>query len=304
VLAGIAGVMLDVGAHHGSALSAFLKRGWSVYAFEPDPANRAALTSRFGDQPGLVIDPRAVSDRVAAGVVFYASSESTGIGTLKPFRDSYRPECELATTTVQEVVEARGFTSIDFLKVDTAGYDLMVLRGVPWGRLRPRVVLCEFEDRKTGPLGYTFHDLAGYLVAQGYRVWVSEWHPVLRYGSRHAWRRLLPYPCHLGDPDASGNCIAFREAADEKALAQAARMAIERPSQTRSVPWLGLTYQRAVPKDQRGVMKVKRRARALTNRTRAGIVAYLDGHHPDASASLRAALGRLRAYRRLLNRLS
>ena len=43
---------------------------------------------------------------------------------------------------------------------------------------------------------------------------------------------------------------------------------------------------------------------ALTNRTRAGIVAYLDGHHPDASASLRAALGRLRAYRRVLDRLS
>ena len=303
VLAGVAGgVMLDVGAHHGNALSAFLKRGWSVYAFEPDPANRAELRSRFGDQPTLVIDARAVSDRVTAGMVFYASSESTGIGTLKPFRDSHR--CEVATTTLHEVVEARGFTSIDFLKMDTEGYGLMVLRGVPWGRLRPRVVLCEFEDRKTGPSGYTFHDLAGYLVAQGYRVWVSEWHPVLRYGIRHDWRRLLPYPCHLGDPDAWGNFIAFREAADEKALAQAARMAIERPSPTRSIPWLPLMYQRSVPKVQRGVTKVKRRARALTNRTRAGLVAYLDGHHPDASAGLRAALGRLRAYRRLRNRLS
>lgn len=110
--------------------------------------------------------------------------------------------------------------------------------------------------------------------------------------SEEGYRRLL-IGCHL-----------LLIAADAETLAEAARRAIERSSRTRSIPWLGLMVQRFVSKVQRGVTKVKRSARALTNRSRAGIVAYLDGHHPDASASLRAALGRLRAYRRVLDRLS
>ncbi|MGH8587181.1 MAG: hypothetical protein ACREWE_13725, partial [Gammaproteobacteria bacterium] len=166
-------------------------------------------------------------------------------------------------------------------------------------------VMCAFDEES----GYPLHDLTRLLVVQGYRVWVSEWHPPTRFGPKlmkagRRWRRLVPYPCHLGSPRAWGYCIATREAADAETLAQAARRAIERPSSTRTIPWLGLTVQRSVTKVQRGVTKVKRWARALTNRSRAGIVAYLDGHHPDASASLRAALGRLRAYRRVLDRLS
>ena len=40
------GTMLDVGAHFGNSLAPFEKDGWTVYAFEPDQANRALLTSR------------------------------------------------------------------------------------------------------------------------------------------------------------------------------------------------------------------------------------------------------------------
>ena len=165
--------------------------------------------------------------------------------------------------------------------------------------------MCAFD----GPeCGYPLRGLARLLVAQGYRVWVSEWHPPTRFGPKsmkagRRWRRLVPYPCHLGSPRAWGYCIATRDrrrGGPRRGRAQGNRAFL--PDSIN--PWLGLTVQRSVPKVYRGVTKVKRWARALTNRTRAGIVAYLDGHHPDASASLRAALGRLRAYRRVLDRLS
>src|SRR3546814_10935540 len=78
---------------------------------------------------------------------------------------------------------------VDFLKVDTEGHDLFVLQGFPWERFRPAVIECEFEDAKTVPLGYTFHDMARFLLAKGYRVLVSEWHPIIRSGVRPDWRR-------------------------------------------------------------------------------------------------------------------
>src|SRR3546814_10967666 len=63
--------------------------------------------------------------------------------------------------------------------------------------------------------------MAGFLLEQVSRVYVSEWHPIVRYGIRHDWRRLVPYPCELSDPSAWGNLLAFRDPIDESVLAGA-----------------------------------------------------------------------------------
>jgi hypothetical protein len=80
----------------------------------------------------------------------------------------------------------------------------MVLKGLDLSQHDVGIILCEFEDRKTQPLGYSTHEMAQYLVDHGYSVYVSEWHPVVRYGGKHQWRMLKPYPCELEDPDAWG----------------------------------------------------------------------------------------------------
>ena len=43
------GVMIDVGAHHGSSLKKFAEAGWKIYAFEPDKNNRKILTENYGN---------------------------------------------------------------------------------------------------------------------------------------------------------------------------------------------------------------------------------------------------------------
>jgi hypothetical protein len=86
----------------------------------------------------------------------------------------------------------------------------MVLKGIDLSRHSVDVVLCEFEDSKTIPLGYTTDDLAEHLESFGYTVYVSEWHPIISYGTRHDWRALKRYPCELEDSNAWGNLIAFK----------------------------------------------------------------------------------------------
>jgi hypothetical protein len=73
------------------------------------------------------------------------------------------------------------------------------------------MIVCEFEDLKTVPLGYTFHDLCKYLAEKGYTIIVSEWIPIVAYGARHEWSEFKDYPCELNSKRGWGNLIAVRE---------------------------------------------------------------------------------------------
>lgn len=213
------GVMVDVGAHYGSALRPFVRQGWQVYAFEPDARNREHLVSEFGAFPNLRVDPRAVADVARQGVTFYRSEVSSGISGLSAFDPSHKAQDSIDITTLADFLSATALGAIDFLKIDTEGHDLFVLRGLPWQRLKPRLVLCEFENHKTKPLGYGYEDLAGYLAEQGYTVITSEWYPITRYGATHRWRRFAEgNPPALLDPLGWGNLLAVRDAADVPAL--------------------------------------------------------------------------------------
>jgi FkbM family methyltransferase len=200
------GVLVDVGAHFGGSLSRFADDGWRVFAFEPDSRNRAILVDRIRGNENVTVDGRAVGERDGEIRSLYTSRVSTGISALEPFHPSHRPTHQVETVRLDTFLE--GVDAVTVLKTDTEGYDLPVLRTFPWHRLHPRAVVCEFEDRKTVPLGYTYHDLASYLLNRGYAVFVSEWRPVVEYGRRHRWRALRRYPSELDDKDSWGNIIA------------------------------------------------------------------------------------------------
>jgi FkbM family methyltransferase len=204
------GVMIDVGAHFGGALKPFAQSGWKVFAFEPDASNRAKLQQAVGASKNVVIDPRGVSDQVKSNVPFFTSNVSTGISGLSAFHSSHTASGAIDLTTVERVCSDQKLEHIDFLKIDTEGFDLFVLKGVPWDKIKPDVVVCEFEDSKTLPLGYSVHDLAHFLEERGYRLVVSEWHPIRQYGVLHDWNRFVRYPCRLKDEKAWGNIIAAR----------------------------------------------------------------------------------------------
>lgn len=207
------GLMVDVGAHFGSSLAPFANSGWHVFAFEPDSKNREKLSSAYGEFENVVIDSRAISNCVQESVTLYRSEESTGISGLSSFHSSHQPGEEVSVTTLEKFFDEQGGReqNVDFLKIDTEGFDMRVLEGLPLSKISPRMILCEFEDSKTVPLGYTFHDLAGFLVKHGYRLIISEWHPIKKYGVPHDWNRFVTYPCELDDVHSWGNILATKE---------------------------------------------------------------------------------------------
>jgi FkbM family methyltransferase len=196
-------------------LAPFWKAGWTVVAFEPDPRHHKALSTAIEGVDRVILDGRAVSSASGEMVTFYVSEESPGISGLSAFRDSHQAIGTVETVALRDVLDDQ---HVHLLKIDTEGFDLFVLQGYPFERSHPDVIMAEYEDHKTIPLGYRFADLVSLLVDQGYQIWVSEWHPIIRYGITHQWRRLFQYGEREPDPDGWGNVIAFKNPVEDATM--------------------------------------------------------------------------------------
>ena len=220
-------LMVDVGAHQGGSSAPFLKAGWDVLAFEPDPGNREQLQKRLGSEPNFSLDPRALGSAPKKGVPFFASDQSSGASSLAAFTESHHQAARVDVTTLAIALKEHRAQGVRLLKIDAEGFDKHVLEGFPWDSARPAAIMCEFEDRKTIPLGYTAADMARLLKDKGYTVFVSQWHPIVRYGIQHDWHRLFPFDSALSPATESwGNLLAFRFPADAEAFAEIVRAAI------------------------------------------------------------------------------
>lgn len=212
------GIMVDVGAHHGSAFKRFLDAGWHTIAFEPDSRHLSYLEERYAGRDRLTIDSRAVASSTGDQRTFYTSEESVGISGLHAFRDSHRASSTVETVALRDVLKG---SRCDLLKIDTEGYEMEVLRGFPWERITPRVIVAEFEDAKTETLGHDTGDLIRFLEDLDYDVWISEWHPIIKYGQEHDWFRIYRSSSGSPAPESWGNLIAFDVASDPAKMAKA-----------------------------------------------------------------------------------
>jgi FkbM family methyltransferase len=206
------GIMIDVGAHFGTTLEPFMNLGWTIHAFEPDPNNRKKLIDLVGNNSNVFINTEAVSNVTGLELSFYSSKLSTGISGLSNFHPTHEELTKVITVTLSDYISSRGFDKIDFLKIDTEGHDFFVLQGYDWdSQPNPSVIVCEFEDNKTVPLGYSYEKMGDFLVSKGYYVVMSEWKPIKEYGGSHKWLRLSDYPAKLNVTDSWGNFIAFKD---------------------------------------------------------------------------------------------
>lgn len=219
--------MIDVGAHFGGSSYKFALKDWNIYAFEPDPENRKKFIDKLGHKKNVHLDIRAVGEYEEKRQQFYSSTESTGISGMLAFRDTHEKTATVDVTTIENVLKEHNISHINFLKIDVEGYDFSVLKGVPWERIKPDIIECEFEDEKTKLLGHGWGDICEFLQEKSYTVYVSEWHPIVRYGIRHDWRCLKRYPCQLEDEKAWGNLLAFRDDPGEENIKTALKKVLK-----------------------------------------------------------------------------
>jgi FkbM family methyltransferase len=143
-------VVVDIGANVGAfTLYASRRTKGPIYAYEPFPPNIAFLRRNLSQNGvgNVVTSSEAVYEKpgtirlflsdCAAGHLLFGHNVQ---GPLKEF-------LEVSATTLQALMDDRGLSSIDFLKLDCEGAEGAILASTPGGYLeRVRRIALEFHD--------------------------------------------------------------------------------------------------------------------------------------------------------------
>jgi len=174
--------IFDVGANAGETAEQF----WSffqqatVYCFEPAPKTFQFLQSRAGKVPRLVLENRAVSDKVGRLTLHqYGDPAANSLLPADPRAFAQIPNGieETGTTEVDVVTldgycETHGIQSIDILKFDIQGHELRALEGAE-RLLASRKIGAIYTEVLFIPV-YTgqgeFHEIQALLQGYGYEL--------------------------------------------------------------------------------------------------------------------------------------
>ena len=171
-------IALDIGANVG-VYSRMLRAelDCEVHAFEPSSAAFAQLSKstdqRIHAYQTAIADQEGTATLYAKQPASPTASLHAGIGG---------PNAEpVPVTTIDAFCVREGITAVDFVKIDTEGYEREVLHGMreTIARLQPRYVQFEFNIMHLRR-GYTVYDLSQLLPGYSlYRLLPRGWLPIV-----------------------------------------------------------------------------------------------------------------------------
>jgi len=140
-------VLLDVGANKGNWTAQALgfaqaSKEVHVHAFEPSPATRSMLTARFVGSVAVTVQPYALSATVGEAT-FYSKEDGAGTNSLSSM--SGLKEDIVKLITVDDFIQQFGIKSVSMVKIDTEGFDLLVLKGAEKALSEGLIELVQFE---------------------------------------------------------------------------------------------------------------------------------------------------------------
>jgi FkbM family methyltransferase len=178
-------MFFDVGANVGQSARRFLTAypAARIYSFEPLPSIFAELVRNVASDPHVTCLNIGLSDREGAAIMI-EDADCSSIRTAGPGQ-------EVQVRTLDSVCVEHGVDRIDFLKIDTEGHDLAVLRGAAqlFDERAIAAVQVEAGMHPENDSHVPFETLKAHLEEAGYRCfgiysqspeWVLE-KPFLRW---------------------------------------------------------------------------------------------------------------------------
>jgi len=170
----------DVGANIGDStlhLAMLVGRNGRVHAFEPAPGPLRRLRENIAAnafQDRVEVHEVALADRAGTAVFSCAEHavENQGMGSLvNHHNDVVSTTIDVTLRTLDQLAAEIGLTSLDLVKLDIQGSELMFLAGgqATLKRLRPTILL-EVSPVELACIGRRSCDLFAAVESQGYRV--------------------------------------------------------------------------------------------------------------------------------------
>lgn len=175
-------VIFDIGAHKGETVARYrdIFPGADIWCFEPFPDSARVLNQRFADDSGIHVTTAAVADKAGSKTFYVNNNDSTNslLPRNQQSRRYYHSESFASTTvdvdvvTVDDVVRDNNIGSIDILKFDIQGGELMAFEGAKETLQANRAALIYTETLfvphyEENPL---FNDLWNCLAEYGYTL--------------------------------------------------------------------------------------------------------------------------------------
>lgn len=140
--------IIDVGANVGDWTARVLSygtQGKRFVAIEPGRATYQSLASRFAGVPEVTTRQAAVSNEEGQAT-FYEYAENSEHSSLaaEVLRGRGTPNT-VTLTTLDKLISDLGWPAVDFLKIDTEGYDLFVMQGAKEAIAQQRIGVLQFE---------------------------------------------------------------------------------------------------------------------------------------------------------------
>lgn len=164
-------VVFDVGANDGRTILRIrdLLNRPRIYAFEPVAATFQTLVERTSGMSGVTSFQLALGAAPGRSEI-YVSSLASMSSLLPDWTVPSRVET-VDVSTVDAVMEAQGIPFIHFLKVDTEGLELEVLRGAERALQDARIAIVQLEvgfDQMGGRRFVSLEEARQHLAPRGY----------------------------------------------------------------------------------------------------------------------------------------
>ena len=149
------GVFVDIGAADGinnSNTKKLIENGWSGLLVEPTPVNYNKLLELHSDNDDIIIENCGCGD-ISTKSTFYIDNNdeyhqiSTFLEEQKKGCENYY-KCTFNEITVElinttELLVKHNLTNIDFISIDTEGYDEKVLLGIDFDKININLICIE-----------------------------------------------------------------------------------------------------------------------------------------------------------------
>lgn len=170
-------IVLDVGAHAGQyavLFAALTGASGRVFSFEPDETARSFLVRNIelnNLRDRVSVEPVALSDQNGQHTFFSLGGNSmsslsrAGLGTAS--HSSEISETIVTTIRLDDFISDRGLPCPQWIKIDTEGAEILILKGAPETLRLVSGILCELHPYVWKEIGSTFDELLAIIRASG-----------------------------------------------------------------------------------------------------------------------------------------
>ena len=176
-------VFFDIGAHKGESINLFLKNLniKKIYSFESSPLNYLELKNNFPKlqkrfkKTIININNLTLGSENKQGIIKQIDeSSSSTLNNInvnsKYFKrkkalvynknsQKFYKEIKISISTLSNYLEENGIDQVDFIKIDTEGYEYKILKGLDKNFEKVKIIMFEHHYHDMLEKGYTFTDI-------------------------------------------------------------------------------------------------------------------------------------------------